>query len=55
MWYNINVKFNSRRTLNEGFKMKLNVLNDFYLDGDFKIEIKDESNYCLESKDNLCF
>lgn len=35
--------------------MKLNVLNDFYLEGDFKIEIKDESSYCLESKENLCF
>ena len=35
--------------------MKLNVLNDFYLEGEFKIEIKDESSYCLESKKELCF
>ena len=35
--------------------MKLNVLNDFYLEGDFKIEIKDDNNYCLDSKKDLCF
>ena len=35
--------------------MKLNVLNDFYLEGEFNIEIKDNNNYCLESKKNLCF
>ena len=35
--------------------MELNNLNDLFLEGDFKIEIKDESSYCLESKQNLCF
>ena len=35
--------------------MKLKDLNDLYLDGDFKIEIKDESNYCLDSKKELYF
>ena len=35
--------------------MKLNNLNNLYLEGDFKIEIKDESSYCLESKKELYF
>lgn len=35
--------------------MKLKDLNGLFLEGEFKIEIKDESNYCLESKKELYF